>query len=623
MLSHREPAGAPGGRAGTDLVAAAGTPPRAGRAAAGGGGLPRPSPTLRSWLAAAIPPATPGELARFVTVFSLLRWSTLSVAVVLGLVEGHDRSTLVAGGLIGAFDLWLALSPPRYERGGWRISATLLAEVALGVGAVEATGFGSSPFLLTLGMATTIAGFAGGLRIVSGLAVIAGLSVALPVVVLSQSELVQAQVSTAGSVQLATLIVLVGGVGGYGRYLVEDASRVRRGLAASVERLSKVNTLLLNLHSAAEEVAAPLDLKGAAKWAFDRLEAERPAEVVAVLVREPATGRWHVAEGKGLRGVDDGTFSLPPALLMTATGDDPVLLGDLGAEGGAGAAGGADDGDGTAGGAGGGDGLSSRSRWGLYAPLRARDELLGMLVVESSTELPQPPPDPGTLADLARTAALALDNARWLERIHVFAAEQERARLARDLHDRVGQSVVYLGLELDRLAQLDVDQRVRRDLLALREDLRAVVRELRDTLADLRTDVSEDVDLAALLASFVDRVNRRGKVAVALSTEVGGRLPVVVEREMWRIAQEAVLNAERHARATRVSVTWSCSERGALLEVTDDGIGLDAARERRRDGASGYGLLGMQERADAIRARLQVVSHRGRGTTVRAQWGTP
>jgi signal transduction histidine kinase len=198
--------------------------------------------------------------------------------------------------------------------------------------------------------------------------------------------------------------------------------------------------------------------------------------------------------------------------------------------------------------------------------------------------------------------------------------EEERARLARDLHDRISQSVVYLGLEVDRIAELNLGRAVQKDLLDLRKGLRTLVGELRDTLVELRSDVTEETDLPSLLRSSVERMNRRGSIAASIRTDCNGRPPVVVERELWHIAQEAVTNAERHSRASRLSVLWRCNQNGALLEVTDDGVGLGAADSDPTDSTAGYGLRGMRERADAIRAHLDIVSRPYRGTVVRAQW---
>jgi len=573
------------GRGPTDLV---GAPPARSRRG-----------ELAAWLAQRIPPASPGDLVRFVAFFSVLRWTTLCLAMVIGLSEGRFRETLLGAGLLGVVAIWLTAHPPRYDRGGWRISAVLLAEVALGIAIVEVTGFSSSPFLITLCGATTIAGFAGGLRLLSALAVLAGLSVAVPTILLAQSIYFPHDATSAASAQLATLIVLVAGVGGYCRYLVEDTGQLRRGLAAQVEHLSTMNGLLVDLHATAEQLATPFDVDGTAQWVLDRLEAMYPADVVTVLLRDPSTGVWSVAVAKGLRVQEDPLLALPTALCEAADVDGPVVV------------------DGSH------EGLGGGCEWGLYQPLRSQGELLGMLAVECRAGEPTRPPSEETIGDLAEVAALAVGNARWLQRLRVLSVDQERTRLARDLHDRISQSVVYLGLEVDRLADLNLGRAIQHDLVDLRSGLGILASELRDTLVDLRSDVSEDADIGMLLRAFVDRINRRGAVRASLRVECDGRLPTMVERELWQIAHEAVVNAERHARATHVSVLWRCDERGVLLEVADNGVGLRRTVTDCPDATSGFGMLGMQERADAIRAELEIDSQRGRGTVVRARWSAP
>jgi signal transduction histidine kinase len=246
--------------------------------------------------------------------------------------------------------------------------------------------------------------------------------------------------------------------------------------------------------------------------------------------------------------------------------------------------------------------------------MRARGEVLGVLVVENVKPRRTSASDRRRMADVARAAAVAIDNARWLERVRTLGIEQERARLARELHDHIGQSVVSLGFELDRLVQLNYGRAVQSDLAALRSDVRDLAGELREMLVDLRCDVSETEGVDAVLASFLNRVNRRHRVVVTLVADAEARLPLAVEREVWRVAREAVINAERHARATKISVLWICKPGGALLEVSDDGIGLPAALSGT---GSEYGLLGMRERAQAVGANLEVTSWPEEGTTVR------
>jgi len=550
---------------------------------------PRPEQT-RTWRARLgwrnLHPASPAVVAQLGSMLTVLRWGTLSLALALSLVEHDGQRAALAGGVLVAYTLWRTVRPVGYGHDAWKVSAALLLEVAVGVAVVEATGFGRSPFVVFLGVAAVLAGFTGGLPVVAGVAGIAGLAVALPTVLLVSDRTV---VDT--SIQFAIELVLVGVVGGFSRYLVEEGRQAHEGLATQVDHLSEVNELLFDLHRATEHEATPLHLEGAARWALERLEETFSPDVAAVVLVDPTTSAWFTAAGSGVRVTEAGrTIELPPALARAASASEPIVLDHLD------------------------QGLSYRSRWGLYCPMRARDHLVGVLAVETEEPRRTGVEDRRHMGDLARASALALDNARWLERIHTLGVEQERTRLARELHDHIGQSVVYLGFELDRLVQLSSGRAVQRDLVALRGDVRNLVEELRDMLVDLRCDVSETRDVQSVLESFLDRVNRRQRVMVNLTTDVEARLPLPVEREFWRVAREAVMNAERHSRASVVSVLWACSPEGAVLEVSDDGIGLPAGKAA---GVSGYGLLGMRERADSVGAQLEITSGPEKGTTVR------
>jgi signal transduction histidine kinase len=531
-------------------------------------------------------PASADVVARFAPLLVALRWGTLSLAVALGVSQGTVRRAILVGIVLALYTLWRTLCPIRYDHTGWRVSGSLFLEVALSVAAIEATGFGRSPFLVCLIVATAIVGFAGGIRIVSWLSVLAGLAVAMPSVILGPYRGI-----AGSSFQFAIEVVLVGVVGGFSRIIVEDAGDAREGLTAHAEHLSEVNDLLLDLHRATAREPTPLDLEGAGRWALERLEEMFLPDTAAVVLRDPVTGHWHLVAGKGVRETgSESSLDLPKALETASLGTEPIALEALE------------------------QGLSFRSRWGLYCPLRARDELVGMLAVEWGGTHDVTSADRRRIGDLARAAALALDNARWLERIHGLGVEEERSRLARELHDHIGQSVVYLGFEIDRLVELNHGRAVQADLIALRSDVRNLVEELRDALVDLRSDVSETQGVDNVLRSFLDRVNRRNRLAVTLTAEADARLPLSVEREFWRVAQEAVMNAERHAHASNVSVLWLCNADGALLEVADNGVGITAGKAA---GASSYGLLGMRERADSVGAQLDITSGPNRGTVVR------
>jgi hypothetical protein len=167
-------------------------------------------------------PATPEVVARFAPLLVALRWGTLSLAVALGVIEKTGRHVILVGIVLAFYTLWRTLWPIRYDQTGWQVSAALFFEVALSVAVIEATGFGRSPFLVCLVVATAITGFAGGIRIVSWLSVLAGLAVVLPSVILVQYRGV-----AGSSFQFAIEVVLVGVVGGFSRIVIDGTGQRR------------------------------------------------------------------------------------------------------------------------------------------------------------------------------------------------------------------------------------------------------------------------------------------------------------------------------------------------------------------------------------------------------------
>lgn len=178
------------------------------------------------------------------------------------------------------------------------------------------------------------------------------------------------------------------------------------------------------------------------------------------------------------------------------------------------------------------------------------------------------------------------------------ASESERLRIARELHDQTSQDLTALVLMLER------DDR--EGAKALAEEILAGVRTI---ITELRPDPLEELGLADALRSLCDRAARTGDgVAVACDVEDG--LPALdgaTQVAVYRVAQEALTNANRHAGATEVMVAFD----GATLTIADDGVGLTPG------GAEGIGLRGMRERALTVGATLTVDGAAGAGTTVR------
>jgi len=406
-------------------------------------------------------------------------------------------------------------------------------------------------------------------------------------------------VSTAWWLGVELLLVVVVAV--YARKLFGRVEAQRSRAEDRLSRLSEANVLLTALHDLAQTLPASLDLAEVLESTLPRLREVIEFDTGAVLLRDHATGTWAVAAADGLRlGRTLTEAQLPAPLGVAASGTRAWLEPHLSYEQ--------------------GGGLDAFSRSGLYAPLRARDTLLGLLALEHHEHDHFDHRDRDLLGGFAETAALAIDNARWFGRLRTIGAHEERTRIARDLHDRVGQSLAYLAFQLDRLVDMsEKEAPLGNELSGLRDDIRSVIGEVRETLFDLRTDVTADRGIGDTLASFLHRVRSRTELEVSLTREETARVALPREREIWRIAQEAITNAERHAQATRLDVSWRCSSHHAVLTVADNGRGFADGNGR----TDAYGLVGMRERADAIGARLDVKSTEGTGTVVECRIGAP
>jgi two-component system sensor histidine kinase UhpB len=200
------------------------------------------------------------------------------------------------------------------------------------------------------------------------------------------------------------------------------------------------------------------------------------------------------------------------------------------------------------------------------------------------------------------------DERRESGRRALNAQESERSRIARELHDEVGQTLTAVALRAERAAGESSTQSE-----ALAEIAETVLRSLQDVQRigrELRPEALDDLGLVNALITLSSRVARQS--GVRIRRDLDGHLPTLspdVELVVYRVAQEALTNALRHAEATEVSVSLRRARGCVVLLVGDDGRGLP---ERRREG----GLRGMRERAMLIGAELEVRSRAGRGTEV-------
>ena len=217
---------------------------------------------------------------------------------------------------------------------------------------------------------------------------------------------------------------------------------------------------------------------------------------------------------------------------------------------------------------------------------------------------------------LAAHAAIAIENARLYEESRELSMVAERNRLALDLHDAVSQKLFGLVLSAEAAGTL-----LERDPAAAREQvekLRTMAQEaldeLRSLVFELRPPELEKDGLGGALRKHVEVLRRLQQREIGL--EIAAELPADPsrDREVLRIAQEALQNALRHADAKHVSLRLSSDDGRLLLEVEDDGVGFepDASGLRSRQ----LGLTSMEERSRRLGGRLEIDSERGSGTTV-------
>lgn len=208
------------------------------------------------------------------------------------------------------------------------------------------------------------------------------------------------------------------------------------------------------------------------------------------------------------------------------------------------------------------------------------------------------------------------DRGRLLERI-LSAQETERVRIARDLHDGLGQNLTSMLLHLRVMEDTPTIDVAREHVSTLRRIAATSLEDLRRVVRETRPPVLDDLGLAAALEKQLADLQDISGIAVTFTCDgrVIERLPAAVETALYRVIQEAVTNAVRHSRAGHLMVTLTRNDGEVLVTITDDGIGFDAAAVLH-GARPPFGLLGMQERVRPLGGSVTFTSDAGRGTVV-------
>ncbi len=363
-----------------------------------------------------------------------------------------------------------------------------------------------------------------------------------------------------------------------------------------------------SLFELGQEVTASPDLEGLLSSVVERAQHLLQADVAALLLLEPSGEEMRLAAHRGLGPEPSlATISLPveggPQALVVKS-KLPLVVPDCRRR---------PDLDGPI-------PLGQEKLMSVVAvPFSAKGHLLGVLMVGNRHPYPFRDNQAQLLSAFANWAAVAVETSRLYDRMRSLALLEERERIAMDLHDGVIQSLYAVTLGLEAITE-ELGQGQTGPKAALErsiDDLGRVIRDLRHYIYDLRPAVVSVGDLRRALAELVEEAKSATGIDVRLETE--GILPPLKDEQalgIYHVAQEAISNVIKHARASRLTVRLAYHRPTLILEVADDGIGFNPEEPRER---IKQGLRNMSDRARALAACLSIRSAPSQGTLVRLE----
>jgi two-component system NarL family sensor kinase len=264
--------------------------------------------------------------------------------------------------------------------------------------------------------------------------------------------------------------------------------------------------------------------------------------------------------------------------------------------------------------------LAAGLRYHASIPLYFQDKPLGIMNVTGPEWRKLTSDELRLLSTIASQVGIAIERARLAENATRLARAEERTRIAREIHDTLAQGLTAIALNIEgamRMLETRPDQareRLGRALAMARENLE----EARRSVLDLRTSSQlEGKPLAEALAGLARSFTSDTGVPVRLQAVHTERLPLRMESELFRIAQEALTNVRKHAHAHEVELALRRRGSTISLSVRDDGNGF--SHGVRSAGPECHGLVGMRERAKLLGGRLEISSASGKGTRVTAR----
>jgi signal transduction histidine kinase len=531
------------------------------------------------------------RLAEPRALVSAVRLTLLGFCFVVAALDDHPRRT-VAGALVLALAALIAYIPIRSALIRRLLPAAEACVAAIGIIAPPADRTSLLPYLLAPAFA---AGLLHGLTSAVNAAGLAALVLLLGHLVAHNPQSLHS--FGADSAQWVLLALAVGLLTAWIRRLAAASapSDVNRSYEAAYELLSQLRTV-------SRQLSGGLDAVSLAQGLLQELQARVGFDRGAVLIRA------------------DGGRLVPLALEGATFVDWDISLAEDTPLGRAWRANGPSVGTGRLV----GDGRDDDARHAVL-PLQMGDRTFGLVAVESdpvvsaARGLPVLPLDEAQVTaavELVDEATLRLETALLFGEVRTIATSEERRRLAREIHDGIAQELASLGYAIDDLVADATDPEQADVFRALRREVTRMVGELRLSIFDLRSEVQAQISLGNALSDYVRQVSVGAAFSVhVILDEAPDRVPITVEAELLRIAQEAITNARKHAGAEHLWVTCRVDPPFAHLRVEDDGRGLGTKR------IDSFGLEVMRERADRLGGILEVGQRDPHGTFVDVRLG--
>lgn len=483
----------------------------------------------------------------------------VSCALLAALAFGPDN-TLGTAMLLLAIAAAASLSLPPLPPLAQPVGEGLLAAVLIG-----AVGEYGTPYLPYLAVPALIVGVTRGIRPALMVALIADVTLLATSVAVGKPN---HQTGTlAQQLQWSLLALAVAVLAGWVR-------RIRYGddVAPPEAAYIEAHRLLSELHIVARQLSLGLDAETLSVALCDDLEAATGSSESIVVIRGK-TGLYHRLTGTGgipvsVRELEDAWLSSSP--VVSSHGGPPHLI----------------------------------------LPVRMGERVVALTV---STLDDAASVDAKMLSLSARVvdrAGSRLASAMLFDDVRLLATQDERLRLARDIHDGIAQDVASLGFFVDD-AMHGADDATAAKLKDLRAELKRIVSELRLSIFDLRLGTDNALTLGTAVGDHARRVGAQAGLTVhVVVDESSSRLQFAADHELMRMAQEAMTNVHRHARATNLWIECRVDAPAFLLRVEDDGRGLGPSSD------ASMGLKGIRERAARLGGHVRVSDRPGGGTVV-------